>query len=248
MAQSFRVHDIFCTVRHAPPGYDPEGSQSHPRAPKPALGPIGPEHPLCFRPPARARRIAYEKRPVSFRLRLQLSLIAMLLIPMVSWADSPPVSDWKAFSPPDQSFRVNLPGEPKKTERSRWLPIGTVESTVYKVELPVNTFGLSMTDLPRLTFAFRSRDKIVETTADGFVEDAGATETGSSVQKLGGLKAKEVSYTIPASEKRPELRGVSRMLIDDKRLYIFYAEVEKTFPQEEIEAYFESVQFKPGKD
>lgn len=134
------------------------------------------------------------------------------------------------------------------TTRSRWLPIGTVNSTVYKVELPVDTFGLSITDLPRLTFAFRSREKVIETTAEGFIEDAGAQKTGSTTKRLDGQKAKEVTYTIPANSKHPELRGVSRMLIDDKRLYIFYAEVDSSYPLEEIKAYFDSVQFLPQSD
>ncbi|MEE3326234.1 MAG: hypothetical protein VX252_02775, partial [Myxococcota bacterium] len=123
--------------------------------------------------------------------------MAALLIPLASLAATSAVSQWAEFTPPEKSFSVKLPDSPKKTTRSRWLPIGTVESTVYKVELPVNTFGLSITDLPRLTFAFRSREKIVETTAEGFVEDAGAQETGSAAKKLDGKKAKEVSYTIP---------------------------------------------------
>ena len=150
---------------------------------------------------------------------------------------------WPEFEPEEKSFSVKLPGTPKKTTRSRWLPIGTVESTVYKVEQPVNTFGLSITDLPRLTFAFRSREKIIETTAEGFVEDAKATETDSRQAKLGGKEAKEVSYTIPATQEKPSLSGVSRMLIDDKRLYIFYAEVDPAFPPEEVTAYFDSVRF-----
>ena len=118
-----------------------------------------------------------------------------------------------------------------------------MESTVYKVELPVDTFGLSITDLPRLTFAFRSRENVIESTAEGFVEDAGAQKNNSATKLLDGQKAKEVTYTIPANSKHPELRGVSRMLIEDKRLYIFYAEVDSSFPPEEIEAYFDSVRF-----
>ena len=150
---------------------------------------------------------------------------------------------WQEFTPEEKSFSVKLPGTPKKTTRSRWLPIGTVESTVYKVEQPVNTFGLSITDLPRLTFAFRSREKVIETTAEGFVEDANAKETDSRKTKLGGREAKEVSYTIAATKEKPSLSGVSRMLIDDKRLYIFYAEVDSSFPPEEVNAYFDSVRF-----
>ena len=175
--------------------------------------------------------------------RLLLSLITALSIPCLAFANPLAVGQWQDFTPEEKSFSVKLPSTPEKTTRSRWLPIGTVESTVYKVEQPVNTFGLSITDLPRLTFAFRSRDKIIETTAEGFVEDANAKETGSGQAKLGGKTAREVSYTIPATKEKPELSGVSRMLIEDTRLYIFYVEVDPSFPPEEVKAYFDSVRF-----
>ena len=175
--------------------------------------------------------------------RLIPVLILLLCVPSLAFGNPPEVSQWTEFTPEEKSFSVKLPGTPLKTTRSRWLPIGTVESTVYKVEQPIDTFGLSITDLPRLTFAFRSRDKVIETTAEGFVEDAHATQTGSGTATLGGKEAKEVSYTIPAREGKPELRGVSRMLIDDKRLFIFYAEVGASFPPEEVKAYFDSVRF-----
>ena len=183
------------------------------------------------------------ERTLASHSRLILTLCLALLLPEASISAAPEVSQWNLFTPPEKTFSVKLPGVPGKTTRSRWLPIGTVESTVYKVELPMNTFGLSITDLPRLTFAFRSRDKVIETTAEGFIEDAGAQQTDAGTKALGGQKAKEVSYTIPANSKHPELRGVSRMLIDDKRLYIFYAEVESSFPPEEVKAYFDSVRF-----
>ena len=181
-------------------------------------------------------------------VRIVLVLIALIVLPLSPLGAASVVDKWTPFAPEGDVFQVKLPGTPVKKTRKKWLPIGTVTSTVFKVELPNDTFGLSITDLPGMTFAFRSRDKIVEQTAEGFIEDAGAQLTHEKKSELGGLPAKELSYNIPANKKHEARRGVSRMLIDDKRLYIFYAEVSPAVTPEQIKAYFDSVRIKPAQE
>ena len=175
-------------------------------------------------------------------------LLLILALSAAPAQPSSPTDPWQKFSPPGAKFAVELPGTPQTKTRKRWLPIGNVVSTVYKVETPPDTFGLSVTDLPGITFAFRSREKVIESTAEGFVEDAKAQQTGSRITELDGRAAKEVTYQIPANDQHPKLRGISRMLIDDKRLYIFYAEVSSAVTSQQLDRYFDSVQIPKAMD
>lgn len=169
------------------------------------------------------------------------SVLGATSIAAVSGVDA---ATWLTFSPPDGRFTVEMPSEPKEKERNRWLPIGTVESTIYKSKVGNSTFGLSFTDLPHLAFVFRSRSSLLTAASDGFIEDDEAREISREKSNLDDREATELLYEVPEKDAVPRLNGRARLLLEDRRLYIFYTETEKGVTPSTIGRYFDSVRIR----
>jgi len=159
--------------------------------------------------------------------------------------------EWAPFTPADTSFRVDLPGKPEIETRERWFPASSLVSTVYKVRRDGDIFGVNHTDLPGAILFVTSNRYILKSTREGFLESSAATEIAFEKSELDGLPAHRLLYAIPAGEDHPAQRGTAMMLFVDKRLFIFYAEMDERSDPKQAESqaqrFFRSIHFPSGK-
>ncbi len=170
---------------------------------------------------------------------LLLALLCWIPIATPTQADR----DWRAFEPSGGLFRLQMPGVPTTTLKKRGLPMARFKSSVYKTLLDENAFGVNITSIPRALTLVVPETSLINRARNGFLEDAKATEISFQTREIGGERGKFLVYAIPAAGSRPRQRGSAWFLFKQNRLMIFYAEVDVSIPEADVQRYFDSIRF-----
>lgn len=171
------------------------------------------------------------------------SFVALLIAAGLTLA-SPAVAadDWRAYETEVGRFKVDLPAEPKQLKKERWFPVSSFVSRVYKAYVGDDIFGVNHTDIPGAALFFAGKKKIFDSTRDGFLEESKAREVSFEKADFVGRPGRELVYDIPAQGGQPRLRGKARMCFEGNRLYVFYAEVDESRAQTDIDRFFDSIE------
>ncbi len=142
------------------------------------------------------------------------SVLGVLLVFMAGWSlwGLP----WAAFSPPDKSFTVKMPGKPEQQTTALLFTVGPEPATVLTVGRPHEAYIVSFTKIPAKFAGKSSAPKHLEVVRDVMVSVQNGTLTEDKEISQGDFPGREFHYTVSKPQKGT---AVARIFRTQNRLF-----------------------------
>jgi hypothetical protein len=159
------------------------------------------------------------------------------------WSGRIAASQWKEFTPPDKSFRLLLPGQPKDQSQTLATPFGPLLLKILSVGVGSNEYGVGYLDLPP-QLAAQPLGPYLTSVRDGIIRSyEGKVQSERIVQHLGSNMGREFSFEM----KKPRGTGAARIFRVENRLYQLLVVGRWLSPEsEDVQKFFDSLTLTPA--
>ena len=141
------------------------------------------------------------------------------------------------------NFSIQMPGNPKVTEKKHKSFIGNVPETNYHLKLGKTSYTASFSDLPGAALFFEGPKGIMKKAKRNFLKNSGAQQVSYQLESFKNHPGSLLVFKIPKNSQGPAKEGMARFFMVDKRLYVLVVTRTQSMSQTLASRYFNSFRF-----
>lgn len=170
---------------------------------------------------------------------MRASLISIALVASVSLGGCAK-REWRVFTSDAGGFKVLMPGTPKPQTQSVNTAAGTIDVTMYIVEVDHGAYAVGFSDFPQEMVAQADPQAVLEGAMNGSASNMGGSVTSSRDITLGAISGKEFTAAVRINEA-DDAAYKGRVYLAGNRLYqVFMCGLKGRTSAKEIDHFLRS--------